>query len=1025
MKSFDNYYQRSQVPDWSAYYIDYAKLKKQIRLFAKRRRKLKNSDLDWSTVLRNYDNTSQYNQENTTDNFECNDNANNNNDKSDNNGNNANHDSSNVAEESFGYATLSDDDSNNCGGIGGCGGGSGGGLGDFFICGVLTSETKEEKVSRMEHDEFKLLLQKELIKATRWFQLRWINDLMVNHNNTTNDDDDDNDSEKKEEKLILDLYGFLVVNICALRQLLLRYNAHVRTYDDAFGCTIFLSEWELYEQQQASAVSVTADTTPEIETGKAAEDGSSVSVGFSISSLVTVDVDGGGKITNHPSLVDFLEPLQDRMMTMSSYWMAATSVSGQEDFLGLTPQSALRRRMQTEGNDDEAMNSNDYYSDDVDGNTNDTEFRKHANELEMILDKISWKQQTKYLIKHHPLYTQSSSSTSSPSSTSSWWKWSASIYRTSSKRDRLLQTLRHCYAMGSEQMGINMEPKFLTNVRGFKKEMKSLAVWKESEQSPSEKLWDDDDDADGDSDTDGVMTGEMDPANVWPLILNLLSCYLHMMNTYIIEPSSAYYANALGSSDAYSGIMMGMAPWFTLISAVLYSIWTNTSYKNPTLCAGMLCIIGNMLYGVAYSYQSMELCLLGRAISGFGAPRIINRRYVADATPFKYRTMSSAAFALMTALGAASGPGFAILLDMIPAFTFTIPFLYSSSSYVEDTDDYNYDGRKLQQQEQQLLEQTFNGMTGPGFLMAVLWSFYTLLIVFTFREPNRSGLDELRQREQRDAATGATIAKARSSKIVDSYGGGGDTDDDSSSVGSSSYFSDAGSAAMTSKSSSNVSKHSPLYCIKNMTRATVLCMVLIFFKRVALESIVGSTSVITKNRYGWSIRNVGVLHLVNGLIVIPVSILAGWLSQFYEDRYLAMWFMGITSLGMLIMVDVTDLFGDINASDTYNEDLFLSVGPVRYISGSLIAFSGVEACESFVASLMSKCVPSALAVGTFNSGLLSTLVGTGGRAVGDAYITVMGLISIRNLLNLLLIPGMVLMLLSMLLLWRNYKIVAV
>lgn len=99
----------------------------------------------------------------------------------------------------------------------------------------------------------------------------------------------------------------------------------------------------------------------------------------------------------------------------------------------------------------------------------------------------------------------------------------------------------------------------------------------------------------------------------------------------------------------------------------------------------------------------------------------------------------------------------------------------------------------------------------------------------------------MRQREQRDAATGATIAKARSSKIVDSYGGGGDTDDDSSSVGSSSYFSDAGSAAMTSKSSSNVSKHSPLYCIKNMTRATVLCMVLIFFKRVALEVSLSSS----------------------------------------------------------------------------------------------------------------------------------------------------------------------------------------
>jgi len=210
-----------------------------------------------------------------------------------------------------------------------------------------------------------------------------------------------------------------------------------------------------------------------------------------------------------------------------------------------------------------------------------------------------------------------------------------------------------------------------------------------------------------------------------------------------------------------------------------------------------------------------------------------------------------------------------------------------------------------------------------------------------------------------------------------------------------------------------------------MTRATALCMVLIFMKRIALESIVGSTSVITKNRYAWSIRNVGVLHLANGLIVIPVSIFAGWLSQFREDRYLAMWFMGITSVGLLLMIDFTDLFVGTDSTDTYNEDLILSVGPIQYIIGSVIAFSGVEACESFVASLMSKCVPSALAVGTFNSGLLATLVGTGGRAVGDLFITAMGLISIRNLLNLLIIPGLVLILFSMFLLWRNYKIVAV
>lgn len=77
---------------------------------------------------------------------------------------------------------------------------------------------------------------------------------------------------------------------------------------------------------------------------------------------------------------------------------------------------------------------------------------------------------------------------------------------------------------------------------------------------------------------------------------------------------------------------------------------------------------------------------------------------------------------------------------------------------------------------------------------------------------------------------------------------------------------------------------------------------------------------------------------------------------------------------MLLLVDPTDLVNHDN--EGYNEDHWLSVGPIKYIAGSLIAFSGIEACESYVASLMSKVVPSALAVGTFNSGLLATLVGT-------------------------------------------------
>jgi hypothetical protein len=119
---------------------------------------------------------------------------------------------------------------------------------------------------------------------------------------------------------------------------------------------------------------------------------------------------------------------------------------------------------------------------------------------------------------------------------------------------------------------------------------------------------------------------------------------------------------------------MGLAPLMALVSAIVYSFWTNYQYKTPILVAASLKFVGNILYAMAYNYKSMPMCLLGRAIDGLGAPRVINRRYMADATPFALRTASSAAFAMATAVGAATGPGLAIVLDFFD-FDFRLPLL--------------------------------------------------------------------------------------------------------------------------------------------------------------------------------------------------------------------------------------------------------------------------------------------------------------------------------------------------------------
>lgn len=550
-------------------------------------------------------------------------------------------------------------------------------------------------------------------------------------------------------------------------------------------------------------------------------------------------------------------------------------------------------------------------------------------------------------------------------------------------KERVIATVRQYFLFGFQSRGLVHSPKVLMKGRHLKAELRTVAKWRETGSFPSTAQY---------PDTFARRLKQLNPENVFPLFLNLLSCFFFMMNNYIIEPSSAYYANALGSSDALSGIMIGMAPWFAMLSAVGYSYWTNYNYKCPIIFAGCLQMIGNFLYANAYSYSSMSMCLLGRVLTGLGAPRIINRRYVADATPFSLRTAASAAFAMSTALGAALGPGMAILLDNIEEFDFSVPFLE---------------------------KQTFNGMTGPGYFMALCWAIYTLIIVLFFQEPIRSGLDELRDREETlvmrmdpksDCSRGSSLDRQDTSSLTLEDGYDSDASDNDTEAAST-YFGDLTPSSRWCS------------CFRHMTTPVILTMSLIFMKRIALESIVGSTSVITKNRYGWSIKNVGTLHLVNGLIVIPVSAISGWLSTFYEDRFMAVCFLAITLVGMGFLFDPTDLTNHDN--ERYNADHPLSVGPVKYITGSLIAFSGIEACESFVASLMSKVVPSALASGTFNSGLLATLVGTGGRATGDLIITFMGLISIRNLLDLLVIPGAALVVISIFLIRYNYDILCV
>ena len=477
--------------------------------------------------------------------------------------------------------------------------------------------------------------------------------------------------------------------------------------------------------------------------------------------------------------------------------------------------------------------------------------------------------------------------------------------------------------------------------------------------------------------------------------LNLVSGFFYCMNYYIVEPSSTKYVNALGCNDAMSGFLIGMMPLAALISAIAYSIWTNKSFRSPLLVSSMLLVAGNLVYSSAYKHGSIWFALAGRFMTGLGAPKCIIRRYMADTTPVALRTSVNAGFGMAIAVGSAMGPAAAILVKDWNS-EFRLPIV----------------GAVI-----------VNGMTGPGYLMAMIWTVYTTIVFLTFVEPNRAGLAEQKLLEMKKSGLvvieqdGLMIGGA-SSHVADYHIR--KREDDLSTIFS-------GEADEIVKDSNFVMEKPLLVqireCLVHLNASVKLCLGLLFAKTFTIEALVSCTSALTKNRYDWQIQQVGTLGCVNGLLVIPFSIGVGYLSMYYQDRVLMTYLVSIGACGYFLLIDWTDLRS--TPTETYNEGIAFAVGPHRYVLGYFIAYVSIQSFEGVIGSALSKVIPTALASGTLNSGLLATMVDTLGRASGDIFISIMGFIDLRQLMNLLFIPAFTILITCLIVIRRNYDMLAV
>lgn len=100
------------------------------------------------------------------------------------------------------------------------------------------------------------------------------------------------------------------------------------------------------------------------------------------------------------------------------------------------------------------------------------------------------------------------------------------------------------------------------------------------------------------------------------LLVYWASLNCQQVNTYIIVPTADKYATSLGAASTLCGVIIGSMAVAQLVSSVYLSAWSNKSYYGPLIFSSIILCLGNLLYAVAYNFNSVTLLLIGRLLCG-------------------------------------------------------------------------------------------------------------------------------------------------------------------------------------------------------------------------------------------------------------------------------------------------------------------------------------------------------------------------------------------------------------------------
>lgn len=348
------------------------------------------------------------------------------------------------------------------------------------------------------------------------------------------------------------------------------------------------------------------------------------------------------------------------------------------------------------------------------------------------------------------------------------------------------------------------------------------------------------------------------PRRVWggvdgpSMFINLFSILLYTINYYIVAPTANHYAIGLGYDGAYGATLIGASSFSAMFSAFLYSLWyTRSTFKSALVFSALCPLIGNIIYAVAISYNSMTTAIVGRILCGFGSAEVLNRQLISTCVSFEVMTKASALFVAFGASGMSIGPLIAGILDMTAGRDFLIDIslpLMPAGGII------------------------YNHVTAPGFVMAALWSIQLVFLLFLFEEPSRVNTTE---RNESDEESDDNRAPSQEAETPSSEYGSIISSDDSFEPQYSSKRLGLKDLWGEIRSTFDLIFENP---------GLPITLLIFSYIEMADEVIISSCSMIVRRYFNWHGSAAGFFIASLGALVLPAHFVVEKASHYFSER---------------------------------------------------------------------------------------------------------------------------------------------